>query len=257
MEKLKSRVSLVGALRHNTREKMPANADASLSSDNSYTASFQTALKNYTEKLPEKVRKNAVHAVEVVLTASPEWFEKASEKQKQEFTNRSRKWLYDIFGKKNEILLAFHNDEKTGHIHGIFIPLVDGKLNAKKLIGGSRDRMRLFQDDFYEKVGRPLGMERGISKELTHKRHTSNKEFFRVLEDQKKDFHEVMGLTPEEVKEMSFRLDTWRKRTPEDLRDLASLYEERGAKNGYELDTIQKKDEQLKLQDTKKKGHSR
>lgn len=238
MEKLKSRASLVGALRHNSREKIPANADASRTPDNFYVGSVQSALQKYTEKLPEKVRKNAVHAVEVVLTASPEWFEKASADKKLEFTNRSRKWLYDLFGEENQLLLAVHNDEKTGHIHGIFMPLVDGKLNAKQVIGGSRDRMRLFQDDFYEKVGRPVGMERGVSKEITHKRHTSNKEFARVLDDKEKSFREVMELSPEEVKESLSRLDVWRKRTPDDLRDLATLYEQRGAKNGYDYERI-------------------
>lgn len=185
MEKLKSRVSLVGALRHNTREVMPKNADPTLQNENQSSTTVQEALAKYTELIPEKVRKNAVHAVEVVLTASPEWFEKATEDDCNKFIQSSREWLYDVFGRENQILLSLHNDEKTKHIHGIFIPLVDGKLNAKKMIGGTKYRMRELQNEFYEKVGKPLGMDRGVEREKPL-RHTTPKEAFRIIEEEKK-----------------------------------------------------------------------
>lgn len=179
MKKLKSRVSLVGVLRHDTRDREPINADPALKDENAYTKTYKQALELYGEKLPKKVRKNAVHAVEVVITASPEWFNKATEKQKEVFVHRSRKWLYDLFGRDNELLIAMHRDEKTDHIHGVFIPLVDGSLNAKKLIGGSSHRMTELQDDFYEKVARPLGMERG--EKQTHRKHTEPKDLNRLM----------------------------------------------------------------------------
>lgn len=181
MKKIKSRAALSGLLAHNTREKMPDNADPSLVENNAYTRSRAEALAVYSEKLPKKVRKNAVHAVEVVLTASPDWFEKASEKKVQEFINRSRAWLYDLFGRDNELLLTCHKDEKTLHLHGDFIPLVDGKLNAKSLIGGSSYRMRELQDDFYKKVGEPLGMVRG--EKQTRRKHTDPKDLNRLIKE--------------------------------------------------------------------------
>lgn len=181
MKKIKSRASLVGLLKHNTREVMPKNADPARLDENAYTATTAEALSRYSSKLPEKVRKNAVHAVEVVLTASPDWFAKASKKDVKEFVDRSRAWLYDKFGRENELLLACHYDEKTIHFHADFIPLVDGKLNAKKLIGGSSYRMRELQDEFYARVGEPLGMERG--EKQTRRKHTDPKDLNRLIKE--------------------------------------------------------------------------
>ena len=185
MEKLKSRASLVGALKHDYRERVPENADPERTDKNVYDGSVQSALAKYSEKLPEKVRKNAVHAVEIVLTASPEWFEKADHKQIDEFIQRSQGWCAKLFGYENELAIALHMDEKTPHIHAIYMPLVDGKLNSKAVIGGSRDRMRALQDDFYKKVGKPLGMDRGEKREAV--RHTEVSEFGRVLKEKESE----------------------------------------------------------------------
>lgn len=183
MKKVKSRVALYGLIKHDRRDRVPKNADPDRVEDNAYTATTAEAMAKYSELLPEKVRKNAVHAVSVVISASPEWFENASEKDEKAFVNLSRKWLYDLFGRENEVLLAFHKDEKTPHLHAVFVPLVDGKLNAKALIGGTKYRMQQFQDDFHEKVGKPLGMERGEKNTGVH--HTEPKEFARVMREEK------------------------------------------------------------------------
>jgi len=259
MKKIKSRVSLVGALKHDTREWEPKNADPKRMIENAYTASSLQAIEKYGKILPEKVRKNAVHAIEVVLTSSPEWFETASKKNVQLFVNKSRAWLYKLFGQKNELLLAVHMDEKTPHIHAIFMPLVDGKLNAKELIGGSRNRMRDLQDDFFFHVGKPLGMERGVRNESI--RHTEPKELPRLLKEVEKrnqeieqkenEFEKVKGITPTEIKKLkedSVMLDTWRKKSPEFLIKTADDYKKAGAKNGYEfIETMKKVHEQSSL----------
>lgn len=215
MKKIKSRASLVGLLRHNTREVVPKNADPARLDENAYTATKAEALSRYSSKLPEKVRKNAVHAVEVVLTASPDWFAKASKKDVKEFVDRSRAWLYDKFGRENELLLACHYDEKTIHVHADFMPLVDGKLNAKKLIGGSSYRMVELQDEFYARVGEPLGMERGekqtrrkhtdpkdlnrLIKEVETERKAWNKELFKSMNEDFKGVFKAHGITAEDT----------------------------------------------------------
>lgn len=182
-EKLKSRAAVSGALRHDTRERMPVNADPDKSDDNAYTAKYDAALKRYKDLLPEKRRSDAVHAVEFVFSASPEWFEKATEKQVKEFANRARVWGCELFGKENELLTALHKDEKTVHVHSVFMPLKDGKLNAKAFIGGTKYRMRDLQDDFYKHVGKPLGMDRGLQRENV--RHTDVSEYAKVMKAEK------------------------------------------------------------------------
>lgn len=186
MEKLKSRVSLVGSLRHNTRELVPKNADPTLSKHNNIIHTKAESLELYTKLLPKKVRKNAVHAVEVVCTASSEWFEKASKEDRRDFFTDSEEWARKVFGRKNVISVTVHRDEKTPHVHIIALPIVDGKLNAKKLIGGTKYRMRDLQNDFYLKVGKPLGMDRGVERDRPV-RHTQPKEFARVMAEKEKE----------------------------------------------------------------------
>lgn len=197
MDKLKSRAALVGLLRHNTRVQVPQNADPNLSKKNRIDQTIADSLALYTKLLPKKVRKNAVHAVETVLTASEEWFQKATPEQKQDFFTDSEEWVRKTFGRKNVISVTIHRDEKVPHLHIIAVPLVDGKLNAKKLIGGTKYRMRELQDDYYKKVGEPLGMDRGVKRDKPI-RHTEPKEFARVmaekiaaLDQERKELEEV------------------------------------------------------------------
>ena len=51
------------------------------------------------ELLPEKRRKDAVLAVEYVMTASPEWWKEATPRQQAEFFARSEQWLEKKYGK--------------------------------------------------------------------------------------------------------------------------------------------------------------
>lgn len=179
MAKIKSKVSLRHALEHNTRTKVPENANPERLELNESPISLDQSIELYDAKLPKKVRKNAVHAVEVVLTASPEWFDIASNEDAKAFTHASIKWCSKIFGADNILSVCLHRDEKTPHLHVIAMPLVDGKLNAKELIGGTKHRMAHFQDDFYKDVGAKLGLDRGIVRAGT--KHTKPKELGRIL----------------------------------------------------------------------------
>lgn len=182
MEKLKSRRAILGAVEHNSREHMPANADPSRSRDNFFEGSSQAVMERYTALLPAKVRKDAVHAIEIVATASPDWFAGKGTDAQMAFYESTIAWASRFFGPENVISTAVHLDEKTPHVHLIAMPLVKGKLNAKALIGGSKYRMRELQDDFFKKVGKPLGMERGVVLEDS-KRHTKPREIGRIIKE--------------------------------------------------------------------------
>lgn len=182
-EKIKSAAALSGRIRHNTRDRMPANADPDRTPDNEYTTSHAEAMRRYRELLPAEKRSDAVHAIEFIFTASPGWFETATEEQIDKFAAHSRFWAMRLCGKENELVTALHRDEKTLHVHAIMMPLVDGKLNAKALIGGKKYRMRDLQDDFFEVVCKPLGMERGIKRRSV--RHTEVSEYDKVMKKEK------------------------------------------------------------------------
>jgi len=187
MKKIKSKAGLVGLLKHNFRDRVPSNADPERLKLNQYIGSTSESIQRYDELLPEKVRKNAVYAVAVVLSAGPEWFEKATDKDILEWKKLSLAWAEEKFGRENMLGVALHRDEKTPHLHLMFMPLVDGKLNARSIMGGSKYRMRDLQEDFHAKVGKPLGMERGIPNPRI--KHTEPKEYARVMRKLKAELH--------------------------------------------------------------------
>ena len=68
------------------------------------------------ELLPEKRRKDAVLAVEYVMTASPEWWKEATPRQQAEFFAHSEQWLEKKYGKDRVVAAVVHRDEATPRI---------------------------------------------------------------------------------------------------------------------------------------------
>ena len=104
-KKLASMGSAAAALKHCYRERETANADASKTPQNEHQAARSTdeAMGKLRDLLPEKRRKDAVLAVEYLMTASPEWWKQATPEQQQAFFQRSRQWLADKYGEQNII----------------------------------------------------------------------------------------------------------------------------------------------------------
>jgi hypothetical protein len=170
MAKLKGWTDVRMSLQHNTRERMPPNADPKWSGDNyNYGGDTEDTMSRMDEIMPDKIRENAVYAVEVLMTASPDF----SGNWKQ-YLKACDEWAQGIFGKSNLMHINHHFDESTPHTHIVFTPVKDGKLNAKHFIGGHRDRMVELQNDFYEKVGKQFELERGQSRSETRSRHTAH-----------------------------------------------------------------------------------
>ncbi|MDD9838293.1 plasmid recombination enzyme, partial [Escherichia coli] len=145
------------------RERETPNADAERTPENycSVSQSADEAMGKLRELLPEKRRKDAVLAVEYVMTASPEWWNEATPRQQAEFFARSEQWLENKYGKDRVVAAVVHRDEATPHLSAFVVPLTqDGRLSAKEFIGG-RSKMRDDQSTYAESV-KKLGLERGI-----------------------------------------------------------------------------------------------
>lgn len=183
VQKVKSARAVAGRLLHNTRERVPLNADPARLGDNlNLTGSTEAAMERYAAKLPAKVRKDAVHAVEVVVTLSGEAYERLGWPQTEDYFRAASTWILEnMGGPENLLSAAIHRDEEVPHLHMMVMPLVNGKLNAKALIGGHRDRMRDRQTDFAEKVGKPFGLDRGVEK--SGYRHTEPRELNRIKQE--------------------------------------------------------------------------
>ena len=107
-----------------------------------------------------KVRKDAVRLVEGIVTASPEFFEGASDEEMRGFFDSAFEFCREEFGESNMVHFTVHMDEETPHAHFGFVPLRDGKLSWK---GFFPDKAALgaMQDRFYERVGALYGLSRG------------------------------------------------------------------------------------------------
>lgn len=168
--KLSGMGSVASSLQHCYRDRETLNADTEQTQYNQCFLSESTdeAMGRLRELLPEKRRKDAVLAVEYVMTASPEWFETATPREQAKFFTLSKMWLEEKYGKDRVVAAVVHRDEATPHLSAYVVPLTeDGRLSAKEFIG-SRKKMRDDQTSFAKSVSM-LGLERGIKgSQATH-----------------------------------------------------------------------------------------
>ncbi|WP_144874948.1 MobV family relaxase, partial [Hyella patelloides] len=116
----------------------------------------------------QTIRKNGVLCVEMLLTASPEYFRPNDpsragyyEPEKlADFRTSVHGWLDNEYGDRI-VRAELHLDESTPHIHAYLVPLDErGKLNCRGIFGG-RQKLSQFQDSFANAMS-PLGLERGV-----------------------------------------------------------------------------------------------
>jgi hypothetical protein len=162
-KKLANMGSVAASMQHCYRERNTHNADQERTPDNQHLVAKSTdeAMGKLRALLPEKRRKDAVLTIEYVMTASPDWFEKATPEQEKAFFQQSLQWLADKYGADRIVTASIHRDESTPHLSAFVVPLTqDKRLSAKEFIG-SRDKMRADQTTYAACVAN-LGLERGI-----------------------------------------------------------------------------------------------
>lgn len=102
----------------------------------------------------KKLRKDAVRAVEVVLSLSLDHGidDKA-------FFMSSMHWFAQRFGGLENLLAAdIHRDEAHDHVHMLFLPLVDGRMVGSQMVGG-RGKIKSCKISFNEEVCRKHGVK--------------------------------------------------------------------------------------------------
>ncbi len=161
VDKVKSLTSVQSLLKEHQRAEGydHKRADPHKKFMNTIQNDWQTCYANYQTLLPEKVRKNAVYALDFVVSSSEPF---GSAEEEELFYLDSKKYLEEHFGPC--FSSAIHRDEKSTHAHFMTIPLVNGKLNARAMLGGSAQRMAEIQTDFWAEVGQKHGLERGEEK---------------------------------------------------------------------------------------------
>lgn len=181
-EKLTSFGSITGSAKHTFREIPTPNADASRTHRNkTFGAQDAAAVRATIEaRLPAKRRKDAVLAIEYMVTASPEWFRTVPTKQQNAYFAAAVRWLEARHGKTNIVCVNMQLDETSPHLVAYVVPLTnDGRLSAKDFLGG-RKVLSQMQTDFAEQIGKPVGLQRGV--EGAKAAHTTAKQFAAALQ---------------------------------------------------------------------------
>ena len=173
IQKLKAGVAVRRSLKHAFREQETPNADPDRLSDNTHlgAANVDEAMAKFQARLPEKVRSNAVLAVEFLVTGSPEVMAAKTRAEQDAYLHDALAWLQKRHGAENVVYAGIHRDETTPHLYAYVVPLDErGKLNCRAFYGGAA-ALRDMQTDFAERVGKRHGLERGIEgSKATHQR---------------------------------------------------------------------------------------
>ncbi|RZI41503.1 hypothetical protein EGT07_18150 [Herbaspirillum sp. HC18] len=181
VKKLKTMGAVSGSAQHTFREIPTPNAEVSRTHLNVTIGARTSAAvcKSVTSRLPDKRRKDAVLCLEYLITASPEWWKTAPNKAQNDYIKAATQWLQDRHGKENVVCLNMQNDETSPHLVAYIVPRTpDGRLSAKEFVGGPA-KLRKMQSDFAEKVGKPVGLQRGV--EGSKAEHTTIKKFYAEL----------------------------------------------------------------------------
>ncbi|PKI16687.1 MobV family relaxase [Colwellia sp. 12G3] len=119
--------------KHNYREMDVPNAQEGIEnihwthdgSDKTIPQLVRAKLKEYPDL---RIQKNSVLAMEILLTASPEFYKENTAEKIDEWERASKQWLMKEFG-DNVVQISTHYDEKSPHMHCIIVPI---KMKAKR-----------------------------------------------------------------------------------------------------------------------------
>lgn len=213
--KLGNAGNLRAALEHNTRERPCEKADPARTPQNEIVVGSvraDEAVQAHAAIVEKLVKqKNSVQAIEYVVACPPDAIERLDgppEAQNGKYLRDALAWLSTRHGGSHRVIhAAIHRDEQSPHIHVIVVPVaqlarrgghVHDTLSATQFVGGKK-RLAALQTEFAEGVGKPWGLERGISKEITKRLHRPVRDWdaARVAAIQAQDLD---GLSPEEMK---------------------------------------------------------
>ncbi|MEL5897975.1 plasmid recombination protein [Clostridium sporogenes] len=182
-KKYKTIGSIEGYQRHMEREQETPNANPNISNVRLIGSNFiMQDVKEYIEGI--KLRKNGVIARDLLLTASPKFFENLSIKDKQEWVNTNIKFLERYFS-KNCIYATLHRDETTWHISAMVVPRFWDEKRKRYVLANSRyfdgkKKLSEWQDKYSSFIKQQFKeLNRGQRESKTHHIKISN--FYRIL----------------------------------------------------------------------------
>lgn len=202
--------------------------------------------------LKRKPQKNAAYAVEVVVSASPDWFDKREESYIKSYFDAALASLGRRYGAENVLGYSTHYDETTPHLHVLFVPLVEGKdglrYSSSAFIGGRADLAAL-----HDHLARDLaefGVVRG--ERGNDARHTDQREWQRELKRQEREL-------AKKAKELAQIEAMWAAREAELAREWAALNKQKAEVNRVwaAMNTVQQEAVKKRLERTRDDEYER
>jgi 5S rRNA maturation endonuclease (ribonuclease M5) len=184
LKNLTGKNSVTGSAMHNFRENNVPNADPERTPLNKTSGadsvhSVYSQIEEILKSVPI-VRKNAVPAVEYLITASPEWFKQNPSCIHEAYFDKAEQWLKNKHGAENVVAVTRQYDETTPHICAYVVPIDSrGRLNASAFFDGQK-MLSDMQTDFAEKCGQPFGLNRGIEK--SGAKHQTIREYYAKIQ---------------------------------------------------------------------------
>jgi hypothetical protein len=185
-DKLKDMSTVRRSLKHAFRTQHTPNSDPARSGENMHlmAKSVDEAIHRINARLPVKRRKDAVLAIEYLVTASPEAMKGKSVAEQNAYFNDAIRWLAERHGAANIAYVGVHRDETTPHMYAYVVPIDPaGRLNCRHFLGGAKALTEM-QTSFASAVGQKHGLLRGL--EGSRAKHTSIQKWYarqQMLED--------------------------------------------------------------------------
>lgn len=197
-QKLKSKIAIRRSLTHALRGQPTPNADPDRTPDNTVigASSVDEVLAIVDGRLAtqDKIRSNAVLAVEYLVTGSPEVINAMTREGQDKYFDDAMKWLKEKHGTENVVFGGIHRDEITPHLYAYVVPIDSkGKLNCRAFLGGSK-ALNGLQTDFARDVGNPHGLERGI--EGSKAQHVSIQRYYARVNAPYEQLPEIKTVVP-------------------------------------------------------------
>jgi len=125
-----------------------------------------------------RTRTDSVRVVEVLITASPDFFKEKTQAEVKDFFQHALTFIQKNQSPETIISAAVHMDEETPHMHLSFVPLTaDKRLTAKEILG-NRKKMIWWQDEFWKHMHEKYPvLERGESASETGRTHIPTRLF--------------------------------------------------------------------------------
>ena len=230
------RENLMAVYRHNERKnKHYSNKDIDKTKsylnyslkepEFNYVKEFDKIIKKYDLKGQIKTVSNI--ACEYMITSDNDFFKRIGEEETKRYFATAYKFVceYKDLGEKYILSAKVHYDEKSPHLHLLFLPVVhttDKKGNSIDKLACSefwkaKDSYRQLQDAFYKyMVENGFNLQRGLPKEETGREHYSVEEYKKItnfkqtkeiLDNMKLELPDVPDITDININRLSKKRD--------------------------------------------------